>query len=444
MANTDTSRDGNTVGSPAISAIANRFDQARTRPKLGFNDDNSRQYAALNYDDPSGPQFDVPLNSSIPQWQRDLAASRAGRHSRASSVMSTRTRLTVQSDDARSVEFEAGGHSFRISRDGSRVTDVTAPPPYPGPPLDRLIEESDEEVLSERSLPNEDEHEAIQQQTPKAEEVTAEDNAMSYSIPLRTHVPPGAIQNDALPENNQKATTSQVLELPRKLKNMFGLNWPISAASTSSLPENSTTAQLRRTQSDTSSIPPFQDTFEQSYLKHTRGHRPCNSLPDLPIDSGEVALQDADIVDLLEEGDKKIAEVTRCYNRVMRDLDHEHRKKLHERDIEIARLHELLNEKDIVYRQQLRDRDNTIETLSEQLNYKNITINEVKTQIYNLEEDVERRLEQARNLTEDVWEKRWKEYENLLLGRLEKRSGSTTMSLSQDHEANVNDAGRHN
>jgi len=100
----------------------------------------------------------------------------------------------------------------------------------------------------------------------------------------------------------------------------------------------------------------------------------------------------------------------------------------------------MLNEKDIIYRQQLRDRDNTLQMLSEQLSYKNITINEVKTQIYNLEEDVERRLEQARHLVEDMWEKRWKEYEKLLLVGLEKNSIAKRAPLSQIHEVQLNGA----
>lgn len=45
-------------------------------------------------------------------------------------------------------------------------------------------------------------------------------------------------------------------------------------------------------------------------------------------------------------------------------------------------------------------------------------INEVKTRMYEVEEDVERRIEKARNEVEDMWERRWKEFEGVLRGGL--------------------------
>lgn len=71
---------------------------------------------------------------SLPPWVRELNNSRVTRHSRASSIVSTRTKFstTTLQDDARSIDISVGGQHFRISRDGSRIT-ADPPPPYTGP-----------------------------------------------------------------------------------------------------------------------------------------------------------------------------------------------------------------------------------------------------------------------------------------------------------------------
>ena len=228
MTATRASQHNQPTRSLASSATANRVDRVRTKSIVDFDEENNSASIAPSHDTFSGVQLETQQNTPIPQWQRELASSQAGRQSRASSIISTRTRLTVQSDDARSVEIQAGGHSFRISRDGSRVTDVSAPPPYPGPPLDQLAEESDEEALSVRSPSNDDEgepEEVLQATTPQVVPTT-------FSLPLRIHMPPGAIQYDTPPEGNHRVGVgaSQVLVFPQKLKNMFGLNWSGSGA----------------------------------------------------------------------------------------------------------------------------------------------------------------------------------------------------------------------
>lgn len=70
----------------------------------------------------------------VPQWLRELNSSRAMRHSRASSIVSTRTKFstTTLQEDARSIDINVAGQYFRISRDGSRIT-ADDPPPYTGP-----------------------------------------------------------------------------------------------------------------------------------------------------------------------------------------------------------------------------------------------------------------------------------------------------------------------
>ncbi|EXJ81890.1 hypothetical protein A1O1_07955 [Capronia coronata CBS 617.96] len=74
------------------------------------------------------------ISSNIPPWIRELNNSHTTRHSRASSIVSTRTKFstTTLQDDARSIDISVGGQYFRISRDGSRIT-ADPPPPYTGP-----------------------------------------------------------------------------------------------------------------------------------------------------------------------------------------------------------------------------------------------------------------------------------------------------------------------
>ncbi|KIV97857.1 hypothetical protein PV10_01561 [Exophiala mesophila] len=78
------------------------------------------------------PQDRAP--SPVPSWVREINNTPIGRHSRASSIISTHTKFstTTLQDDARSINITVAGQYFRINRDGSRVT-VDAPPPYSGP-----------------------------------------------------------------------------------------------------------------------------------------------------------------------------------------------------------------------------------------------------------------------------------------------------------------------
>lgn len=90
------------------------------------------------------PTTGMPQDSTappVPHWIRELNNTAVGRHSRASSIVSTRTRFstTTLQDDARSINISVAGQYFRINRDGSRVT-VDAPPPYSGPTQANIVE----------------------------------------------------------------------------------------------------------------------------------------------------------------------------------------------------------------------------------------------------------------------------------------------------------------
>lgn len=91
------------------------------------------QFPALVSPSLSVQQDNTPVQA-VPHWLRELNRSRAMRHSRASSIVSTRTKFstTTLQEDARSIDINVAGQYFRISRDGSRIT-VDDPPPYTGP-----------------------------------------------------------------------------------------------------------------------------------------------------------------------------------------------------------------------------------------------------------------------------------------------------------------------
>ncbi|RMD44109.1 hypothetical protein DV735_g1019, partial [Chaetothyriales sp. CBS 134920] len=88
-------------------------------------------------------------------------------------------------------------------------------------------------------------------------------------------------------------------------------------------------------------------------------------------------------------------DISHHYTDLVRTLDREHRKALHEKDKELEQLRVRLHEIDTVYRQELRARDFMIDDLKQRLDH--------------LQESQERRMEEARHEVEDLWESRWKQ-----------------------------------
>ena len=64
-----------------------------------------------------------PEHGSVPPWARDSNMPLGMRSSRASSIVSTRTRTSVNTvlDDSRSINLVIGGQNFRIGRDGATL-----------------------------------------------------------------------------------------------------------------------------------------------------------------------------------------------------------------------------------------------------------------------------------------------------------------------------------
>lgn len=105
------------------------------------------------------------------------------------------------------------------------------------------------------------------------------------------------------------------------------------------------------------------------------------------------------------------------YTRLIRTIDRDHRRALHQRDKELAEMRDRLNELDQVYRKELRARDFTIDDLRQRLAF--------------LEEDVERRVERARHEVEDQWEARWKDRDRHLLDRMRRIELECQRSVKQ-------------
>lgn len=385
----------NGIASPVVSSIANHFSTVH-RQSIDSDDDANSEVAEAPPNTILQSQAPDPAPNT--PWEQVLAASRVGRNSRASSIFSTRTPLTVHSDDARSINIEAAGQTFRISRDGSRVTDTTgAPPPYPGPPLEDLAEDSEEEdgssFFASRTSINTVRNETRDSATPTS--------SPSYSLPLRTHVPPES--GESSPETRQTG-----FNIPKMLRSAIQTRWYGTSTSPSSSrhPDPITydnprsRNDLRRTQSESSGVPMLRPSQSHASWPVDSEQEEAMSSPFLDAERQMQDIHWDDAQMSLEDHDAGTAEVSRYYNRIMRDMDREHRKRLHERDTELSRLRELLNDKDIVYRQQLRERDHLIDGLNDKITYRDVTINELKKNAYNLENDLQMRIEKARNETE--------------------------------------------
>lgn len=379
---------------------------------MHFDEDNNRSYMTASADHGDGQVAHEP---PLPLWQRELAASRVNRSSRASSIISTRTRLTVQSEDARSVEIQAGDQTFRISRDGSNVSDVTAPPPYPGPPLEGVDEESDEEEFAPSSRPS--------AETVRDDDSPAEEAIDTQDLPIRTHEPPETASEASSPATQRKMGS---MESFNRLKSMISMKWYGDSGDSQSPDSTTPASSLRRTQSESSSLAnvrPFRHEADNDLsMPYVNG---------LSFLDAEQKMHEADLgieSDVDQARSRTASIASQHYQQLMRDLDRQHRKALHERDVELAKYRELLDNQDKVYRQQLRERDFTIENLRRQISLDQDHAEGLWKQYLELEESLEARLEKARNEVEDVWEKRWKEYELLLTRKLREGHGQHTLA----------------
>lgn len=455
---------------PAIRSIDRELDK---EPNV---EETSSAFPPL----PQEPESD----QRIPTWIQELAKSRAGRSSRASSVVSTRTRFsTTTFDDTRSIEIQAGGQSYRIGRFGDRVTETTAPPPYSGPNFpefpfhhhdphdhvengddhgehadyhrrymsgsrgggrrggfggerrggsgglgggerrggrrvriamphheDTVTNNDDDSMTADtpsRVLTDDELRQIIQDLPARLKTVLGihpEHNDSEYSPTTDAHGPmPG--ENSERPRHSESSFVDS--NYPSVRRDDRALSNGYIRSILRNAPENAP-YQSDMSMQERGEVrwrqpgwhdPPPQHPSLQSPVTNTddeeddQAHSdPSNTVPSEVPPHHEIPIAPT-IAD--------INELSQVYNKVIRDLDREHRKQLHNRDKELDQLRTLLHEKDIVYRQQLKGRDFVIE--------------DMKARLDRIEETIELRLERERYAVEDLWETRWKEHQTQLM-----------------------------
>ena len=422
---------------------------------------------------PEGDQAQASSESqetaSVPSWSRELARSYATRPSRASSMVTTRTRMsamTVQ-EDARSIELNLGGQYFHINRDGSRITSLTAQDALPAYTANLTQTQSSSDDAPPETL------------QPGSGLVTgtnflrvARANVQSVRPPSRQDMalPPLPTEQERLSEGNltaddstptrhpsyktgeevisvskltsQRRTVSQSdVPAPRgsssnevtgspPLRRRNGIRLPSLVTSllgddaTLSPHANSGSPRSRHSRSAGPVLPSEQNGLDvpQSpsyYGRHATGRFPTANNPIT-----EDSETDAELTPVFTPpgAHSPLAmdsenDVSSHYTRVIKFLDRDYRRKLHERDKENEETRTRLHDQDTVYRQQLRAQD--------------FQIDDLKKRLAHQEETFESKLEKARNEVEDTWEQRWKDRDRHLMERMRRMELDAQKSIEE-------------
>ena len=421
------------------------------------------------------------------------------RTSRASSVRSTRTGVSIATiqDDARSIDLQFGGQSFRITRDGSRI--LTDDPDYL-PPYSTALPHVEEEDIDDddsstwTAYPGESTTESETEGPPLAtsrtwtnvftptssqgSDVAPERQRSRSDAPQRSlQSADGAGQRtlrktmsfaslkdiyrnpsftagpDRITVDKRRTVSegdvmtmnaSSTANIPLKRRNRIRLPRlliesrdppnPNSGSSSLAVENNISPSSSRETQSAgptfSSSVPQRQSDeggqipssptfigrdapgiFPPPKIVISRRESSATEEPGhlTPTATGYSLASPAQIEENFAESRTPPAmdsenDISIHYTRMIRSIDRDYRKALHERDTELADLRVRLNEKDTVYRQELRARD--------------FLIDDMKSRLAHLEEEVSRKVEKARNEVEDLWETRWKDRDHHLVERM--------------------------
>jgi len=401
---------------------------------------------------------------------RELNLVQSTRNSRASSVISTRTRFstTTIQDDAQSIDIAVGGQYFRISRDGSRITD--APPPYSGPLSPRISEDmqrhshnvadatrstsrrrgdpvdpravllSPIEVdmpspVHDLSGPAENRSSRFGAILTTTRTARLSDRSASYNAGTDTSSANMASrQNRTAFHNGASTWETGMVHNASPLRRRNGVRLPSLVTGGPSQRDRTTdqsqilpvpaTSPQRPSQtqsagpvlmvdpdvnaplsptyigrSATGTFPNVTDPWRSSrngigsddlgaQNRHTTSSSIDGSSPTTVIDAADEAPATPLAMDT--END-----ISLHYTRMIRRLDRDHRKALHEKDKELAQYRQYLHEKDTVYRQELKSRD--------------FIIDDLKKRLEHMQDHSDSMLERARNQVEDMWESRWKD-----------------------------------
>ena len=410
--------------------------------------------------------FDGPAHSRSPS-RRTLADEDATslRTSRASSIVSTRTKVSINTlqEDARSIDLVVGNQSFRIARDGSRVTTVAQEnlPPYSTGVPSLFLQDDMVSVISGSSGANDtgtlasrrsrsgsdasnatataelmsEEREHHRNESSTRDGQTNDDlyNSEGNTTPLSSNTPVSQ------PGSRNRSFSSLSREDPRKtpsrqsswIGSTFSYLFGNSARNQEQKKVGSVGTSSDKTSTNLSSVetfPKFEDVstpttdvlsddIDPTWKQLGAAFRTqSGDLSQSPIGESSTSNIEDPSKDLpppptppkpytypasLPDTD---SEVRTHYLTMLRTIDRAHRLTVHTKDKALASLRTRLNEMDQVYRQQLRQRDFTIDDLKRRLDY--------------LEEQTGKMVEKAKHEVEDLWEERWKERDKHLMERM--------------------------
>ena len=422
---------------------------------------------------------DVMSNQTAVQWRRELHDSLAGRPSRASSIISTRTRFTVNTpqDDSRSIDLDLAGHSFRINRDGSRITTtLDPPPPYRHPeddqrsthrdsdfptgtyylhtiPRSRTTTRSRSSTQGSRPLrpftmtplstsariTDPREFDMPSPVSPESAEQTPIGAGVIQDSPARNRsYKEGAESITVVPVGRQRRTVSDhdVPELvdPVTFSSPLRRRNGVRLARIVTEPDISMPSSQRGSQSAGASFPGGHETNDENsrprepqsplyYGSNATGTFPSflrssrsdtTTLAPQPPPKDSTRLPDTDL-NLEHPLEDTTTTVTTT------EFPH------HDTTPEIsAHYTSLIRSIDASHRRTLHARDKELASLRarlhemdtvyrQQLKARDFIVDDLKRRLAHVEEDQEAAVEKARNEVEDVWERRWKEQERFIL-----------------------------
>jgi hypothetical protein len=419
----------------------------------------------------------ISENEGIPLWAREVAASRGQSASRASSVISTRTKISTNSaqDDAHSIDLNIDGVYFRINRDGSRISTSdfqgTLPryiPMWNPEPVDVGCAENGElqnlrndpsvtrlttDIADHESQPLRHRLSPASPSLGHLNSVERASNSQTQNSVASSVTATGLWRNpsftpgkDTISVTKRRAVSQNDIPkscaIPRKpvdagtpLRRRNGVRLPTLITNLTNdlqtpngqpryLTVNSASPHYKYPYSANPTLGNDNHSYSQNPRspifigRDARGIFPSpppmphhSPLPSsLPDDQKTVGPHSPPTI---EEGYadtyppppmESENDISVHYTRLIRTIDRDHRKALHERDKDMAKLRERLNEQDTIYRQQLRGQD--------------FIIDDLKSRLANLESTTEARVEKECNAIEDLWEARWKDRDFHLMERM--------------------------
>ncbi|KAF7507452.1 hypothetical protein GJ744_010383 [Endocarpon pusillum] len=388
--------------------------------------------------------------------------------SRASSIISTRTKLSTNTatEDARSIDINIDPYHFRINRDGSRITTSELQDTLPkyGPPVQ--VGGINAGAIESTHMQNSHDERSVSTEVPDYESGqprnllsmrphlpnTPDDVSNTQNSGFRAATDTSLTRNpsytpgkDTISVTKRRAVSEDHIHKPSAIaRKPLNLSSPLRRRNGVRLPTlltnmmNEQQSEVGRDQDPVvalrspncrlpRSAEPRLGNDNHSFLsipsspmfigRNAPGSFPspppapdATQPPSTPDDQRTVT---ANSPARIEEGYADTYppppmdsenDVSVHYTRLIRTIDRDHRKALHERDKDIIALRERLHEQDTVYRQELRGRD--------------FIVDDLKNRIAHLESTTEARVEQACNSIEDLWENRWKDRDFHLMERM--------------------------